>query len=112
MTSREKLIRELISLIEDNDVAWRKAAFYSDPRVEPIYRRLLEEWEKSDMEGIPLDYASSDELALLVSIAREYAFMDEGKARSLALSRGEEPKEPRGRREKRGGIFRFFRRRS
>jgi len=114
LSRREKLIRELIQLIEDNSVAWRKAAFYSDPRVEPVYDRLVREWESHDGEGIPLDYASTSELELLVSVAREYAFMDEAKARSLAMKRREEtPSNRRGEKsgEKRG-FFRIFRRKA
>lgn len=87
MSERERLVRELISLIEDNDVAWRKAAFYSDPEVEPIYDRLIEAWGAAGEKGAPLDYASEDELRVLVSVARKYAFMSEDKARSIAMSR-------------------------
>lgn len=87
MSERDRLIQELISLIEDNDVAWRKAAFYSDPRVEPIYERLIKAWLDSGEKGIPLDYASEDELRELVLVARKYAFMSEDKARSLAMAR-------------------------
>ena len=84
---RKRLIEELLNLIEYNDVAWRKAAFYSDPQVEPIYNRLVEEWEKAGGEGIPLDYASVEELEVLVRAARKYAFMPESRARALALAR-------------------------
>ena len=96
---RERLIEELLNLIEYNAVAWRKAAFYSDPRVEPIYSRLVAEWEKSGGEGIPLDYASVEELEILVHAARKYAFMPESRARALALARmggGEEEAEGLG----------------
>ncbi len=84
---REKLVAELIALIEDNAIAWRKAAFYSDPRVEEIYSRLVREWEERGGEGIPLDYASIEELEALVAVAREYAFMSEARARALAMRR-------------------------
>jgi len=110
LARREKLVQELFQLIEDNRVDWRKAAFYSDPRVEPVYARLVEEWEKSGGEGIPLDYASMDELELLVAVAKEYAFMDEAKARSLAMKRSEPKREEPEKEEK--GFLRFFRRRS
>jgi len=110
LTRREKLVQELFQLIEDNRVDWRKAAFYSDPRVEPIYNRLVEEWERSGGEGIPLDYASMDELEILVAVAKEYAFMDEAKARSLAMKRSEPEREEAG--EEKRGLLRFFRRKS
>lgn len=92
MSEREKLIKELIALIEENDVAWRKAAFYSDPKVEPIYDRLIKAWIDAGEKGAPLDYATEDELRILVSVAKKYAFMSENKARAISMSRmgGEE----------------------
>jgi len=84
---RERMIRELYDLIEDNEVAWRKAAFYSDPDVERIYSRLVSEWEAGGGEGTPLDYASDEELEILLAAARKYAFMPESRARALAMAR-------------------------
>ncbi len=87
MSERERLIRILLDLIEDNEVAWRKAAFYSDPQVERIYSRLVDEWIKAGERGIPLDYATLEELRVLVEAAKRYAFISESRARALALSR-------------------------
>ncbi len=85
--SKEELVQELISLIEDNESPWRKAAFYSDPKVGPIYEKLINAWLKAGEKGIPLDYASIEDLEVLVSIARKYAFMNENRARAIAMSR-------------------------
>ncbi len=95
MARRERLVKTLMELIEYNDVAWRKAAFYSDPEVDKIYSRLIDEWIKNGEKGIPLDYATDEELEILVRVARRYAFMSEAKARALALARmgGEEEEE-------------------
>ncbi len=88
---RDALVEELIELIEDNESPWRKAAFYSDPKVAPIYDKLIKRWLDSGEKGVPLDYADESDLSILVAIARKYAFMDESKARAIALSRmGEE----------------------
>ncbi len=85
--SKEALVEEIIQLIEDNESPWRKAAFYSDPKVTPIYDRLINAWIEAGEKGTPLDYASIEELEVLVSIARKYAFMDENRARAIAMSR-------------------------
>lgn len=92
MSERERLVRELVALIEDNSVAWRKAAFYNDPRVEPIYDRLIKAWGDAGEKGVPLDYATVEELRVLVEAAKDYAFMSEEKARAIAIGRmsGEE----------------------
>jgi len=92
---RERIVRELYELIEENAVAWRKAAFYSDPEVERIYSRLVAEWEARGAEGAPLDYASDEELEVLLAAARRYAFMPESRARAIAMARmgGEEERD-------------------
>ncbi|MEB3806646.1 MAG: hypothetical protein GSR73_03935 [Desulfurococcales archaeon] len=87
MAERERLIKELVELIEDNAVAWRKAAFYSDPNVEPIYDRLIRVWMENGERDTPISYATDEELRVLVSIAKKYAFMSEDKARAIAMSR-------------------------
>jgi hypothetical protein len=85
--SKDSLIEELIMLIEDNESPWRKAAFYSDPKVIPIYDKLIKKWLEAGEKGVPLDYADESDLNILVAVARKYAFMDENRARAIALSR-------------------------
>ncbi len=68
--SMRKKIIELIDDSRDND---RKIAFYSDENVQAIMERLYSEWEKNDRKGIPLDYASNEELEVLYRLAKRYA---------------------------------------
>ncbi len=84
---RGKVKREILGLIDDNYSNWRKAAFYSDPEVATILNRLQSVWEDNDMQGYPIDYATDEELEVLLAKARRYAYMPEDRARSLVFSR-------------------------
>ncbi|MEB3844967.1 MAG: hypothetical protein LRS48_04725 [Desulfurococcales archaeon] len=84
---RESVKREILSLIDDHYSGWVKAAFYSDPVVEPIVDRLMNTWESNGREGIPLDFASDEELTTLLSQARKYSRLDDSTARAIAMSR-------------------------
>lgn len=90
--SAEELKAKIISLIEDNMFNWRKAAFYSDPRVSEIMSKLYERWNSSGQRGRPIDYASIEELKILAKAAERYAFIDDETARAITFSRmgGEE----------------------
>ncbi len=66
----KKKIVELIDDSRDND---RKIAFYSDENVQAIMDKLYGEWEKNNRKGIPLDYASNEELEVLYRLAKHYA---------------------------------------
>ncbi|MEN3000070.1 MAG: hypothetical protein ABDH61_05810 [Acidilobaceae archaeon] len=57
-----------------------KAAFYSDPEVSRILEELTRRWEKEG-RGIPLDYATEEELEELYRRAMRYAFMSDEEAR-------------------------------
>lgn len=73
---REELKREIIILIDENRDQWKKAAFYSDDDVQKILNRLYNEWEKNNRHGVPLDYASTEELETLAALARRYSRLD------------------------------------
>ncbi|MEB3774217.1 MAG: hypothetical protein GSR86_04745 [Desulfurococcales archaeon] len=84
---RDRVKREILSLIDDNYSNWRKAAFYSDPEVIVILDRLQSVWEDNDMQGYPIDYATDEELQVLLDKARRYAYMPEDSARGIVFSR-------------------------
>jgi len=72
----ENMKREIIDIVDNNWNPWVKAAFYSDPEVDTILRQLYELWEKSGRAGIPLDYATSEQLEILYYKAHEYKEID------------------------------------
>ncbi len=80
---KEELKREIVKLIDENRSPWVKAAFYSNPEVSGILDRLISLWESNDRRGIPLDYASEDELRTLHRLARRYASLSDDEARAL-----------------------------
>ncbi len=91
---RERLKNKIIALIDSGVQSnWRKAAFYSDPQVSEITAQLYERWESSGRAGMPVDYATLEELEVLARKAEEYAFLDEETARAITFSRmsGEPP---------------------
>ncbi|MCE4613637.1 MAG: hypothetical protein F7C07_07410 [Desulfurococcales archaeon] len=85
--SPEKIKREIIRLIDENYSTWVKSAFYSDPRVSSILEKLTRAWEDGGRKGIPIDYASREDLEVLLELARRYSSMSEDRARSIVLSR-------------------------
>lgn len=72
----ESLKKEIIDIVDNNWNPWIKAAFYSDPEVDAILRQLYEEWEKAGRVGIPLDYATLEQLEILYYKAQEYRDVD------------------------------------
>lgn len=62
----------IIKNIEENQNSWAKAAFYSDEDVSKIMERLINEWERNNQEGIPMDYATEEELEVLAEKSEEY----------------------------------------
>lgn len=72
MAHADELKREIVSLIDDNVDVAVKAAFYSDPDVSEILNNLYQRWESNNNKNEPLDYATMDELKLLVIKARFY----------------------------------------
>ena len=77
---------EIIELIDAHTNNWVKAAFYSDPQVSKIMARLVKEWEDNGERGRPIDYATSDDLVILLRAARKYYNMDPRTAMAVALS--------------------------
>lgn len=69
MLSRDEMIRELTRIIDESADPWRKTAFYSDPEVQQILNTIYERWESSGEKGIPLDYATDEEIKFLYSKA-------------------------------------------
>jgi len=86
----EELKRDIIRLIDENRSPWVKAAFYSNPEVSSILGKLIDLWESNGRRGIPLDYASEDELRVLHRLARRYASLSDEEARALAWGGGRE----------------------
>jgi len=72
----ENMKKEIIEIVDKNWNPWVKAAFYSDPEVEAILTELYEVWEKENRRGIPLDYASYEQLEILYFKAQEYRDAD------------------------------------
>jgi len=62
---RDKMIKELLYIIEESDDVWRKVAFYSDPQVQKILDDLYVRWGNSNYVGQPLELASDEELKIL-----------------------------------------------
>ncbi|MCC6030976.1 MAG: hypothetical protein LM586_04960 [Desulfurococcales archaeon] len=72
MSSAEIFRRKIITYIEENKDPLIKAAFYSDEEVMNIMRSLTERWERSGFQGVPLDYATYEELKILAEKAEYY----------------------------------------
>ncbi|WFO76208.1 hypothetical protein J4526_05085 [Desulfurococcaceae archaeon MEX13E-LK6-19] len=72
---RQEAINRIISLIDESKDQWRKAGFYGDPDVQSILNSLYERWNKNNREGMPLNYATDEELSVLVKKAEEYSRM-------------------------------------
>lgn len=62
--------RELIAMIDESSDAELKSRFYSNETVAAIMNKLYERWELAGGIGIPLDYASNEEIRELYEIAR------------------------------------------
>ena len=94
MPSLEDMKREIIDIVDRNWNPWVKAAFYSDPEVESILVTLYEIWESQNRRGIPLDYATQEQLEVLYVKAQEYRDADPTRiARDMVW--GERKPEPR-----------------
>ncbi|MCE4608970.1 MAG: hypothetical protein F7C36_01135 [Desulfurococcales archaeon] len=93
---RDELREKILQLIDEHKNNWVLAAYYSDPDVDMIMKRLVKEWEENSEKGKPIDYATREELEILYLKAKKYAFMSEDTARAIAMSRmgSEEEKAP------------------
>lgn len=72
---RDKAINRILSLIDESNDNWRKTGFYSDPVVQDIMMKLYERWNNNNRKGIPLDYATNEELFILVRKAEHYSMI-------------------------------------
>jgi len=69
---RDKYIKQIIELIDDNENVNVKTAFYSDEYVIKTLEVLYQRWEENGRKSIPLDYANDDELIQLLKKAKYY----------------------------------------
>lgn len=69
----ERLKREIIRLVDESREVGVKIAFYGDERVQAVMDRITAEWERRGRAGLPLDYATEDELKTLHSLAVYYS---------------------------------------
>jgi len=65
----DKMKQEIIRLIDESREQAYKVAFYSDPVVTRIMERIIAEWERNQEKGIPLDYATPEEIEVMYNIA-------------------------------------------
>ena len=84
---REKMKEKIIEIIDKNKRNGPKIAFYSDPQVASLMNELYQRWESNDRKGIPLDYASDDEIKFLYNIALKYSNVSDDEAWIMYLSR-------------------------
>lgn len=82
-----KLKREIIALIDESSEQVYKIAFYSDPKVSSIMDRLISKWERNQQKGIPLDYATEDEVRTLHDVAVKIARIPPQELQSMYLRR-------------------------
>lgn len=69
---REKLKRVILLLIDENRDPLIKMTFYKDSYVTNLLEQLYQRWKTNGERGIPLDYATDDELKKLVFKAQYY----------------------------------------
>ncbi len=72
MGEKEKLKNKILTLIDESTNNWAKMAFYSDPKVATILERVYGEWEQNNRRGLPIDYATLEELQVLAKAAERY----------------------------------------
>jgi hypothetical protein len=87
MMNDEKLREKLTIFLDQDPRKWVKSAFYSDPVVEQVMEDLYDRWEDAGRKGMPVDYASHDELIMLWNKASKYLGMSDNAARALVFNR-------------------------
>ncbi|MCE4615353.1 MAG: hypothetical protein F7B60_07495 [Desulfurococcales archaeon] len=85
--SDEKLKEKLTIFLDQDPRKWVKSAFYSDPAVVQMIDNLYCRWEDTGRQGLPVDYASHEELVLLWNTASKYLGMSDNMARALVFNR-------------------------
>jgi tetrahydrodipicolinate N-succinyltransferase len=76
----EDMKKKIIELIDDSKDNDRKIGFYSDENVQTIMEELYRKWEAGNRRGIPLDYATRDQIEILYKLAVYYSRNPRGKA--------------------------------
>ncbi|ACL10784.1 hypothetical protein [Desulfurococcus amylolyticus] len=69
MSNILKMKQGIVRLIDESSEQAYKIAFYSNPDVSRILERLIAEWERNNRKGIPLDYATEEEVEVMYNIA-------------------------------------------
>lgn len=70
MEDVEKLKKEIIRLIDEAYDPIYKQAFYSDTEVQRIMEKLFQKWKEGGERGLPIDYASLEDLKILYKVAK------------------------------------------
>ena len=84
----DKELKEKLTVFLDQDPRkWVRSAFYSDPEVQKVMDILYGKWEEAGRKGMPVDYASHDELVFLWNKASKYLGMNENVARAIVFNR-------------------------
>ncbi len=82
MDQRQRLLDIVENMPQPN-----KAAFYSDPEVEPLVEELHQRWAREGYKGEPIDYATREEVKKLYQLAERYATMPQWQAYKLFVKR-------------------------
>ena len=104
MTGDEELKEKLTVFLDQDPRKWVRSAFYSDPEVQHVMDILYGKWEEAGRKGMPVDYASHDELVFLWNKASKYLGMNENVARAIVFNRLSGPGE-QAKNSSKGGIF-------
>jgi len=89
MRRDSKDARERLLEIVENMPQMNKAAFYSDPLVEPLVEELHGRWARNSYRGEPVDYATDEEAEKLLELAKHYASMPSWRAYRIFIERTE-----------------------
>jgi len=84
--NKEEMKKKIIELIDMNTRNGPKLAFYSDPVVASIVKELYSKWEDEGRKGLPLDYASEEEVKVLYRKALRYCNVSDEEAWLMFLS--------------------------
>uniref|UniRef100_A0A7C4HCM2 Uncharacterized protein n=1 Tax=Staphylothermus marinus TaxID=2280 RepID=A0A7C4HCM2_STAMA len=73
MEKKEDKKRKIIDLIDKSNKQGPKIAFYSDQHVSSLMNELYKRWKDNGERGIPLDYATDNEIESLYNMAVKYS---------------------------------------
>lgn len=89
MNSIENKKKKIIDLIDKCGKQGPKIAFYSDPKVSSLINELYKRWENRGRSGLPIDYATAEEIDFLYSMAIKYSNISDEEAWFYFISREE-----------------------